>query len=204
MKIKPKLLDNFFNELYYIDKDKYNEEKDSSITKNKKLFYYDKLSLTENYQYESEEEEKKEQQTSKKESLKEPTKEDASNFNEWVNEKERGINHEIFQRHFKFQRSSDMLKFVYKTNNKKKNSELVNIIKSGLNDLKNEIKDMSEEEKEIEKSEIIDIVEEILNFNKQNQQGQGLKILTPDQMLSRLPISLAQLKAGNNLQKRKK
>ena len=36
------------------------------------------------------------------------------------------------------------------------------------------------------------------NFNKQNQQGQGLKILTLDQMLSRLPISLAQLKAGNN------
>ena len=50
---------------------------------------------------------------------------------------------------------------------------------------------MGEEEKEIEKSnEIIDIVEKILEFNKQNQQGQGLKILTPDQMLSRLPISL--------------
>ena len=30
------------------------------------------------------------------------------------------------------------------------------------------------------------------------QKGQGLKILTPSQMLSRLPISLAQLKAGNN------
>ena len=41
------------------------------------------------------------------------------------------------------------------------------------------------------------------NFNKQNQQGQGLKILTLDQMLSRLPISLAQLKAGNNSQKLK-
>ena len=61
---------------------------------------------------------------------------------------------------------------------------------------------MGEEEKEIEKSnEIIDIVEKILEFNKQNQQGQGLKILTPDQMLSRLPITLAQLKAGNNSQK---
>ena len=35
------------------------------------------------------------------------------------------------------------------------------------------------------------------------QEGQGLKILTPKQMLSRLPISLAQLKAGNNLQKLK-
>ena len=35
---------------------------------------------------------------------------------------------------------------------------------------------------------------------KINQQEQGLKILTPDQMLSRLPITLAQLKAGNNSQ----
>ena len=38
---------------------------------------------------------------------------------------------------------------------------------------------------------------------RRNQQGQGLKILTPDQMLSRLPITLAQLKAGNNSQKLK-
>ena len=31
--------------------------------------------------------------------------------------------------------------------------------------------------------------------------GKGLKILAPDQMLSRLPITLAQLKSGNNPQK---
>ena len=63
---------------------------------------------------------------------------------------------------------------------------------------------MSEEEKEIEKpSEIIDIVKEFLEFNKQNQEEQGLKILTPDQMISRLPVSLAQLKTGNNSQKLK-
>ena len=31
---------------------------------------------------------------------------------------------------------------------------------------------------------------------RRNQQGKGLKILTPNQMLSRLPIFLAQLKAG--------
>ena len=35
---------------------------------------------------------------------------------------------------------------------------------------------------------------------RRNQQGQGLKTLTPDQMISRLPIILAQLKAGNNSQ----
>ena len=35
------------------------------------------------------------------------------------------------------------------------------------------------------------------------QEGQGLKILTSQQILSRLPISLAQLEAGNNSEKRK-
>ena len=38
---------------------------------------------------------------------------------------------------------------------------------------------------------------------QEEQSGQGLKILTPDQMLSRLPITLAQLKAGNNSEKLK-
>ena len=36
---------------------------------------------------------------------------------------------------------------------------------------------------------------------RRNQQEQGLKILTPNQTLSRLRISLAQLKAGNNSEK---
>ena len=110
-----------------------------------------------------------------------------SDFNEWVNEKERNINSEIFQRHFKFQRPSDMLKSLNRTNDKNETSKLVNMVKSVLSELKNEIEAMSEELTEIEKpSETIDIVEEILKFNKQNQQG-----LTPDQMLSRLPIPLA-------------
>ena len=32
--------------------------------------------------------------------------------------------------------------------------------------------------------EIVNVVEKILDFNNQNPEGQGLKILTPDQMLS--------------------
>ena len=47
------------------------------------------------------------------------------------------------------------------------------------------------------------IVELILWFNQLNQKGQGLKMLTSSQMLSRLPISLAQLKAVNNSEKPK-
>ena len=58
-------------------------------------------------------------------------------------------------------------------------------------------------------------IEEVMNFfrdyieilsganydSKQNEtKGTELKILTPKQMLQRLPIALAQLKAGNNLE----
>ena len=123
--MKPKVLDNvgdLFNELYYIYKDKHNEEKDGLTTK-EKVFYYEKLRLTDDYQYKSEEEEK-EQQTSKKEPPKKPIKVILSNFNEWVNKKETGINYELFQKHFKFQRPSVMLKSLYRTNDKNKNSSL--------------------------------------------------------------------------------
>ena len=85
--LKSKVLDNvgdFFNELCHSYKDKFSEEKDGLNTKNKKLFYYEKLKLTDYYQYESEEEKKeeKEQQTSIKEPLKKPTKDNVSDFNE--------------------------------------------------------------------------------------------------------------------------
>ena len=52
-----------------------------------------------------------------------------------------------------------------------------------------------------ENEKIINIVERILYFNQLDQSGRELKILTPNQMLTRLPIFLAQLKAGNNSQK---
>ena len=36
------------------------------------------------------------------------------------------------------------------------------------------------------------------NSDEENQKGQALKILNSDETLSRLPITLAQLKTGNN------
>ena len=98
-----------------------------------------------------------------------------------------------------------MLKFLNNINDIEKNSKLVNAFISGLKDLKEEIKEMYEEEIKIEKSDkIVKIVEEILRFNKQKQETKGIKTLTPNQMLSRLPITLAQLRAGNNSEKLKK
>ena len=38
------------------------------------------------------------------------------------------------------------------------------------------------------------------NIYDSKQEGTGLKILTPKEMLQRLPIVLAQIKAGNNSQ----
>ena len=56
-----------------------------------------------------------------------------------------------------------------------------------------------EEEPKYEES-----IAERTKMRRQDQQSaKGLKILTPQQMLSRLPISLAQLKAGNNSEKLK-
>ena len=50
---------------------------------------------------------------------------------------------------------------------------------------------------------MLEIVELIVDFNQLNQSGEELKILKPNQMLSRLRIFLAQLNAGNNSEKLK-
>ena len=70
-----------------------------------------------------------------------------------------------------------MYKVLYETNNdKEKNSKLVNIFNSGLKDLEEEIKQMSEEEREIEKPyNIVKVVKKIFEINKTNQQRKGLK-----------------------------
>ena len=73
-----------------------------------------------------------------------------------------------------------------------------------MSDLKYKIEQMSENKIESEEPyKMVDIVEKILEFNRQEQQRKGLKIMTADQMLNRLPISFAQLKAGNNSEKLK-
>ena len=49
----------------------------------------------------------------------------------------------------------------------------------------------SDEKKIRNRNNMLEIVKLILEFNQLNQSGQGLNILTPNQMLSRLPISFA-------------
>ena len=60
-----------------------------------------------------------------------------------------------------------MFKALYKTNDKEKNNKSVNVINSGLKDLKEEIEEMPQEKSEIEKPDkVVRIVEQILKFNK--------------------------------------
>ena len=97
-------------------------------------------------------------------------------------------------------------KKLFETKDEKKISELVEEIKNRWSNLKDEIKKISKEEiKNEETNDILGIINKIIDFNKeiQKQQGSGLKILTPNQMLNRLPITLAQLKVGNNSEKLK-
>ena len=59
-------------------------------------------------------------------------------------------------------------KFRKSKNNKEKNKIQVVLNNSTLRDLKEDIEDMSEQEKEIERPDVIvDIVEKILEFNNQ-------------------------------------
>ena len=117
---------------------------------------------------------------------------------------DKNINEELFKRYFGFQKPSDIFNSLINANDREKNNKLVDSIIGVLKNLKKEINEMSGKERKIEKPDkIVEIVREILKFNKQKQERQGIKILAPDQMLSRLPISLAQLQAGNNSEKLK-
>ena len=114
-----------------------------------------------------------------------------------IKKEEKNIDNLSFNYYFiKYQNPSDMYKKLLKTKGKK-NEDQVYSIKEILDQIKKFNK--SAKEYMIKKNEnIINIVECILYFNQLEQQGSGLKFLTPNQMLSRLPITLAHLKVGNN------
>ena len=98
-----------------------------------------------------------------------------------------------------------MYKNVNATTDIEENKIKVNKIKSNLADLVMKIKNnpTNNTKKIRNRNTMVEIVELILKFNQLEQEGSGIKILTSNQMLSRLSISLAQLKAGNNSDKLK-
>ena len=110
----------------------------------------------------------------------------------------------MFNHYFDYSSPSNMLSRLSDAKDDV-NKNQVYLIKKSLAKIKNIVRKVPENKRlTIEENEkILDIVERILELNNENQLGLGLKILTPNQIVKRLPISLAQLKAGYNSEKLK-
>ena len=106
-----------------------------------------------------------------------------------IEEEEKNVNNKLFKEYFTHYLSpSDMYKKLRETDGER-NEDQVYVIKKMLNKMKELIQNVPENKtfKIEENQKIINIVQRILYFNQLNQSGQGLTILTPNQMLSRLP-----------------
>ena len=68
-------------------------------------------------------------------------------FMENTENKSETIDYNLFKQYFNFESSTVLTEQLYKIKNNKESNELVNVIKSGLIDLKEETEKMSEEEK---------------------------------------------------------
>ena len=83
-----------------------------------------------------------------------------------------------------------------------RNQDQVNVIKKVLDKMKKSIKNVPKNKTfKIEDNKKKILLNVFFTLINQNKKEGGLKILTPNQMLSRLPITLAQLKARNNSEK---
>ena len=121
-----------------------------------------------------------------------------------INKNKEKINNELFKEYFNYLNPDTLIR-VLKDEDDEKNKNMVESINKKLNKMKKIIKNVPENKtfKIEENKKIIDIVERILELNSKKQLEQGLKILTPNQMLNRLPITLVRLKAGNTSEKLK-
>ena len=121
-----------------------------------------------------------------------------------IEKNKKNINNKLFKEYFNYSNPDAMIEKL-KNESDEKNKNMVESINKNLTKPKNIVKNAPKDEvfKVEENKKIIYIVERILELNSEKQFGIGLKILTPDQMLIRLPITLAQLKAGNNSKKLK-
>ena len=119
------------------------------------------------------------------------------------------VNEQIFNEFFNYHYPSFLVKDLNEENKNKNNKIFKNINESLIN-LRNSINSKeSPENKNLKK--IVNVVEKI-DFNKQQKckkrpsdlaevanvvDSKRIKVLTPKEMLQRLPITLAQVKAGN-------
>ena len=82
-----------------------------------------------------------------KEESEEESEERINTFFKYIEKESKGINYDLFKTYFNFSIPSALVKQLYETKDKKKNNELLKEIKSRWRNLKDEIENMSEDEK---------------------------------------------------------
>ena len=95
------------------------------------------------------------------------------------------MNKAIEQR-YNFHKYLNIIRIGYKNDNQKRTLANINIFYNARENAIQFIKDYGS------------MILEARSLAIEEQEGTGLKILTPNQMFKRLPIALAQIKAGNN------
>ena len=111
--------------------------------------------------------EKEWEKESEEESEEESEKERFKKFLEYIENESKDINYDLFKDYFDVLVPSALAKKLYETKNKNKNNELVELINFRWSNLKDEIEKMTENEIKTEKPhKILEIVQEILDFNK--------------------------------------
>ena len=231
----------FLMNLYYVYKDKYSEEKEGLNIKTKRYFYYKKLRLIDDYQYESEEEEKQQKVTSKKFDKKDEQPDELrfdvikKKVQNAKKKKKKLLVRIKGSKVININKSSNLLdeiengQITYEETLKQIENNLQSLNSNQINLLNilfmvNEIFTGESGSVKVNKEGNIEIFKEKSNKEKQESDekldttnmpeleseesaaeritsGKGLKILAPNQMLRRLPITLAQLKARNNSEK---
>ena len=95
----------------------------------------------------------------------------------------------LSSKYFPYEWPDEMLQTLYVSKSKADNYSIVSSIYGSFDYFAGKTRRMPTGTNKKENTWILEIVGKILAFNEQNQQGKGLKILTPSQMLSRLTIS---------------
>ena len=101
-----------------------------------------------------------------------------------INKKTENINNELFDHYFDYLNATIILKRLRHASDVR-NKDLVESMNKKLTNMKNIIKNVPKDKvSRVEENEkIIDIVERILELNREKQLGVGLRILTPNKCL---------------------
>ena len=109
----------------------------------------------------------------------------------------------LFNKYFSFKKPDEISQDLFYSKSKSDNRDKLVLIHKNFDYITGKATQMPSDTNKRKLVKILDIIKYILDFNEKNQQGQGVNILTPNEMLSRLLITLAQLKAEKKSEKPK-